>query len=196
VLRPSQEVPAELTLSLSLSLSGCACVHVPLSFFLSLSLLFYFICFSLSLSFSMTHTHTHTVTRSLSFTHLHLYICAESLSQSFSHPHTHFFLSIPLFSCFSLSYIHTCTHTLRTHTLYNFFSRPPPHSFVSRVSAALSSSNVCDYTLSSLFLSPFYPFLFFSSAILCPCLSSSALARFLARCLSCTCSIPLVFNSW
>jgi len=41
---------------------------------------------------------------------------------------------------------------------------------------------------------PFFRFLFF--AILIPCLSSSAFARFLARRLSCISFIPLVFNSW
>jgi len=41
---------------------------------------------------------------------------------------------------------------------------------------------------------PFFCVLFF--AILIPCLSSSAFARFLARCLSCISFIPLVFNSW
>jgi len=41
---------------------------------------------------------------------------------------------------------------------------------------------------------PFFRVLFY--AILIPCLSSSAFARFLARRLFCISFIPLVFNSW
>jgi len=186
-----------ISLSLSLSNSGVyarACVRVPLSFFLSLSLLHSLSGFlSVNLFLFYTHTRTHAVTRSFSCTHSHAHSGTRSLSPSFSHTHTHFSLFLPL----SISLLHTNmdTHThLHSHTLSLVHS--PTHSFIAVAFARCAVfstrtplSPLCISPPSSLSYSfPFRIYLFF--------LSSCPLARLLARRLSLTRSLPLVFNSW
>ena len=136
------------------------CVHARSSLFVSLKFsLVLSIRVSLCLSLSLLHTHTcthgHLLSLIHSLTHAHTH---RIFNPIFSHTHTHFSLSFFLF----LS-TNTHTHTqIREHTFFHFFTRPPPHSWLSRVSAALSSANVRACSLLSLFLSPFLPFVFFS----------------------------------
>jgi len=164
-------------LSLSLSL-WCvrACVRACPSLLLSLAFAFAFsLRLSLSLSLSLLHTHSHTRSHALSlFTHSHTHTQTRSLSPSFSHTHSHFFLSLSL--SLSLSYTHAQTPThIRTHTFSHLFTCPPTHSLLSRVRTALFSARVRAHDLSSLFLSPFLPFSFFSFLSISLRLSSSPL---------------------
>ena len=87
---------------------------------------------------------------------------APNLYPHLSRTLTNISFSFSLSFSVSLSHTHTHIHThIRTPTLSHFFTRPPPHSLLSRVSAALSSSNVraCffpPFSLSYSFLLQFY----------------------------------------
>ena len=171
-----------LHLSLSLSLVCTrerACVSLSPSF-LSLSLLHslsVFLSVSLFLMHSLTRAHRDQIFISIFLAHSHTFL---SLSSSLS-----------------FSYIQKWTRThICTLTLFYLFTRPPTHSLLSCLCAALSSARVRTRALSSLYLPPFLPFLFFAFLNLSLFLSSSPLARLLARRLSLTRSLPLVFNSW